>query len=159
MLRVVRTVLLLILVTGVTLYIVGSLIRRMYLNHAAASWTVVSGEVDAIDNAPPGSHPRQSVLRYSYRFDGKEFRGDTFAFISSGTIDDAFHINEVYAEGQHINVFVNLSNPARSVVAPRKLTFSYVWKDVAIAAMVVALCCNIWCQLVTRRARPTGKSA
>lgn len=163
-LRTFRRVLVPALVTSLALYLGGSFARRVHLNWAAVSWVPVAGKVVSIENQPArdvsdGPYPRNSVMRYAYSWRGKELHGETFAFISSGTIEDAILINDYYSVGQSINVLVNSSNPAQSVVVRRATTAKYIWKDVFVILAMSVLSCILWIRVILESTHAKTKFA
>jgi hypothetical protein len=98
-------------------------------NFASAFWQPINARVVGIEN-----FPKSAELRYTYIFDGEEFTGNTFAYLSAGTLCDKDIINRLYPVGGVMTVYVNPRSPRQSVVERRPLEFQYVWKQLLIIA-------------------------
>lgn len=103
------------------------LLHSIYYSIRSNGWQQTKATVIGIEN-----HPKSAELRYTYNVEGREFTGDTFAFISEGTLFDKRLINDRYSVGDQIEVYVNPSNPNQSVVEQRSLYFTYIWKNLLI---------------------------
>jgi len=87
---------------------------------ASSSWQLTDAKVMAIE-----FRPKSAELRYEYLVGGIPYVGDTFAFLSSGSIPDKDLIEKTYHVGDQIKVLVNPVEPKESVVLRRTLRVEY----------------------------------
>ena|SRR5260370_1349093 len=111
----------------------------IYFSFASAFWQPIKARVVGIEN-----FSKSAELRYTYAFDGTEYTGNTFAYLSAGTIDDKDIINRLYPVGSLMTVYVNPRSPRQSVVERRPLQFQYVWKQLLIIAFCTPLAIRSW---------------
>jgi hypothetical protein len=116
-----------------------TLVWGVFFNFAATFWRPTEGRVVGIEN-----YPKSAELRYAYAFDGTEYKGNTFAYITTGTLDDKDIINRLYPVGSVMTVYVNPIYPRQAVVERRPLEFRYVWKHLLIIAFVTPLAIRSW---------------
>jgi hypothetical protein len=126
-----------------------SFVRSVYQHWSANDWQQVAATVTAIEN-----HQKSADLVYAYIYDGMHFTGDTFAFLSKGSLNDKELINERYRVGDRIDIYVNPGNPRQSVVDRRALRFAYLWPPLLVVCscgLCVAFCGRgLWKQWQTR---------
>lgn len=72
------------------------------------------------------SQPKSAELKYEYVFGGTRHTGDTFAFLTTGSLPDKDLIEGSYRVGGRIEVFVHPANPAQSMVVRRPFRIEYV---------------------------------
>ena len=114
------------------------LIYRIYWCSVSRNWQPIKASVVAIDN-----YEKSAKLRYVFKLNNTKFSGSKFSFLSAGSIDDEFTINERYRVGQLIDVYVDPDNPRLSVVVRRPLQLSYLWPSLLFASVFgisAALC-------------------
>ena len=70
---------------------------------------------------------KSSELIYEYNIYNKKFIGDTFAFLSKGSIHDKDLIEKNYKTGGNVTVFINPNSPSQSVVLKRVIKLEYTW--------------------------------
>lgn len=104
-----------------TVYFTMLLGRTVYFATASQSWRPVSARVRSIE-----IHSKYARLHYEYSVGGQAYQGDTFSFLSSGTLTDKRTIRGDYSRGQKITVHVDPRDPSRSVVLVRRLSLTYL---------------------------------
>lgn len=118
------------------------LLSSVYSHIRSNSWQQEEATVIGIEN-----RPKSAELRYKYNVKGDEFMGNTFAFLSEGTIPDKILINDRFSVGDHIEVYVNPSNPKQSVVERRPLRLTYLWKQLLILGFSGFMAARCWYKL------------
>jgi hypothetical protein len=111
----------------------------IYFSFASAFWQPTEARVVGNDN-----FSKSAELRYTYTFDGMEYIGNTFAYLTTGTLHDKDIINRLYPIGSIGTVYVNPRNPRQSVVERRPLQFQYVWKQLLIIAFFIPFAIRSW---------------
>ncbi len=71
-------------------------------NFASAFWQPIDARVVGIQN-----FSKSAELRYTYTFDGKDFTGNKFAYLTAGTLYDKDIINRQYPVGSVMTVYIN----------------------------------------------------
>jgi len=89
----------------------GPLVHGLYFHSASASWEKVSAEVVDIEN-----QPKEAKLHYRYTYQGHDYTGDRFQFLTPGTVPEKSEINARFHKGDAITIHVNPRRPAQSVV-------------------------------------------
>jgi hypothetical protein len=117
-----------ILFTGIPL------VRGVYMSIASSSWVPTRATVLGIEH-----RPKSAELTYEYVVENARHIGNTFAFLSTGSIPDKDVIESSYRVGDQIEVFVNPANPAQSVVVRRPLAIEYVFVQLLVIALVSVL--------------------
>ena len=135
---------------GTIAAIVGfQLLHSIYSHLRSNSWRPTKATVISIEN-----RPKSAELRYTYDVDGDEFTGNTFAFLSEGSIPDKFLINDRYRVGNQIEVYVNPSDSYQSVVELRSLRFTYLWAHLLIVGFSGIVAVTYW----LKSQQPANKS-
>jgi uncharacterized protein DUF3592 len=107
------------------------LVRNVYMSIASSSWVPTAAKVLAVE-----SRSKSAELTYEYVVGETRYTGNTFAFLSWGTIPDKHVIEGSYRVGDRIQVYVNPANPAQSVVAQRSVGIEYVFTPLALIVLV-----------------------
>jgi hypothetical protein len=116
-----------------------ALLRSIYFHLVSKSWQPVAATVVAIEN-----RAKSAELRYVFRFNGEELTGNTFCFLSAGSINDKLLINVRCRVGSEIEVYVN---PNQSVVEQRSLRFTHLWVHLLIVGFSGIMTASCWCKL------------
>jgi hypothetical protein len=111
-----------------------NLSRILYLGIGSQSWRKTDAKVLEIT-----SLPKAAELRYIYLVESRQYVGDTFAFLSEGSLPDKELIQSNYHVGQLIEVYVSPSDPSQSVVLQRKVMLGYIWPYLVIIAFSIFL--------------------
>jgi hypothetical protein len=111
---------------------------ELYFHFASASWQGVPAVVERIDDSP-----KSATLSYRYRFDGQDYDGHRFQYLSSGSIDEKSEIHR-FRPGDSLVVLVDPAKPSRSVVQRPALKAGHVmpWLliiGISAAALVYSL--------------------
>jgi hypothetical protein len=106
--------------------------RGVYMAIASSSWVPTAATVLAIE-----SQPKSAELKYEYAFGGARYTGDTFAFLTTGSLPDKDLIEGSYRVGDRIEVFVNPANPAQSVVVRRPFRIEYVIVQLLVIVFII----------------------
>ena len=94
---------------------------------ASSSWVPTAATVLGIE-----PRPKSGELSYEYFVANTRYTGNTFAFLSTGSITDKEVIEASYRVGDRIEVFVNPADPAQSVVVRRPVRIEYVFVQLLV---------------------------
>jgi hypothetical protein len=122
-----------------------ALVRNVYMSIVSSSWAPTAAKVLAIE-----SRPKSAELTYAYVVGGTRYSGNTFAFLSTGSIPDKHVIESSYHAGDQIEVFVNPADPAQSVVIRRPLGIEYVFIHLALIVVISLFGWHIFGELKKR---------
>ena len=107
----------------------------LFMHFYSISWLPTHARVIEIRETTPKS----TDLIYEYYIDEKKFTGNTFVFISPGSLHEKQLIENNYIPEEKITVFVNPSNPSQSVVLKRNLRLEYIRGQLIFIPLLIFL--------------------
>ncbi len=121
----------------VALFFGGQLTLNLVGHLRSAAWTRTPAAVVEIKQ-----HTKSAELNYAYTFDGQDFLGSRYQYMSPGTVPEKREILDRFKEGDTISVLVNPAKPSQAVAHRAALQLQHFGTYILLFSFsgVIGLC-------------------
>ena len=104
----------------VVLFFGGQLAYKLIGHYRSGAWASTPAVVVEIEE-----HSKSAELSFTYTFEGQDFQGDRYQYMSAGTVPEKREILDRFKIGDRISVLVNPSEPSQAVAHRPALQYQH----------------------------------